>query len=53
MWPITAGRRVYKRRYAVRDGGCPSVIDEFTDRELCVAEIGLPAGDTEIAPPHG
>ena len=44
LWSLTSGRRVQKRRYLVADGPLTWEIDEFTDRELVLAEIELPDG---------
>jgi CHAD domain-containing protein/CYTH domain-containing protein len=52
MWPLTEGRRVHKRRYAVADGAHVWEIDEFTDRELILAEVELPDTDTIVEPPE-
>lgn len=41
MWPFTQGKRVFKRRYYVEDGDVTWEIDEFTDRELVLAEVEL------------
>jgi CHAD domain-containing protein/CYTH domain-containing protein len=41
MWPLTEGRRVTKRRHEIRDGDITWQIDEFTDRELVLAEVEL------------
>lgn len=51
LWPLTAGRRVLKQRYVVPDGPLRWEIDEFTDRELVLAEVELPDADTNPAPP--
>jgi CYTH domain-containing protein len=51
MWPLTAARRVIKRRYRVPEGDLTWEIDEFTDRELVLAEIELPSADAEVRPP--
>lgn len=48
LFALTAGRRVTKRRYAIPDGALTWEIDEFTDRELVLAELELPSEDTEI-----
>jgi len=42
LWPLTAGRRVHKRRYRVPAGDLVWEIDEFLDRELVLAEVELP-----------
>ena len=41
MWPLTQGRRVTKRRHRVVDGPLTWEIDEFTDRDLVLAEVEL------------
>jgi CHAD domain-containing protein/CYTH domain-containing protein len=51
LWPLTDGRRVSKRRYKVPEGSLVWEIDEFTDRELVVAEVELPAGVTDVPLP--
>ncbi len=45
LWPLTLGRRVIKRRYRVPEGGLTWEVDEFTDRDLVLAEIELPSED--------
>jgi CHAD domain-containing protein/CYTH domain-containing protein len=45
MWPLTLGKRVAKRRHVVREGDAAWELDEFTDRELVLAEIELPSAD--------
>lgn len=52
MWPLTEGRRVLKRRYAVEDGGRTWEIDEFLDRSLFLAEVELPTADAEVSIPR-
>lgn len=39
MWPLTAGRRVRKRRHVVLDYGLQWEIDEFLDRDLVLLEV--------------
>ena len=51
IWPLTAGRRILKRRYRVPDGGLTWEVDEFLDRELVLAEVELPTPDTPAQPP--
>ena len=51
FWPLTEGRRVAKRRHRVQEGSLVWEIDEFTDRELVLAEIELPARQTEVSLP--
>ncbi len=41
MWPLTQGRRVTKRRHRVAEEALTWEIDEFTDRDLVVAEVEL------------
>ena len=42
LWPLTAGRRIHKRRYLVPDGQFTWEIDEFLDQPLVLGEIELP-----------
>ncbi len=42
LWPLTAGRRIHKRRYLVPDGDFTWEIDEFLDQPLVLGEIELP-----------
>ena len=51
LWPLTDGRRVRKRRYEVPSGALTWEVDAFQDRELFVAEVELPAEDTEVVIP--
>jgi CYTH domain-containing protein len=51
LWPLTAGRRVRKRRYRLRDGAHAWDVDEYLDRELVVAEVELAVEDEEVRPP--
>jgi CYTH domain-containing protein len=51
MWPLTEGRRVQKRRYAIPDGNHVWEIDEFLDRELALAEIELSSEDAAFSIP--
>jgi CHAD domain-containing protein/CYTH domain-containing protein len=46
IWPLTAGRRVRKRRHVVPDYGLQWEIDQFLDRDLVMAEV---AGSEEAA----
>lgn len=52
MWPFTKGKRLTKRRHRVRQGEVAWEIDEFTDRDLVLAEIELPSADTEVEIPE-
>ncbi|HEX9894923.1 MAG TPA: CHAD domain-containing protein [Gemmatimonadales bacterium] len=51
LWPLTEGRRVRKRRYRVPDGTMVWEIDEFTDRDLVLAEVELPSEGVVPVPP--
>ena len=51
MWPLTEGRRVRKRRYAIVDGPLTWQIDEFLDRPLVLAEVELPSESVIVEPP--
>jgi CHAD domain-containing protein/CYTH domain-containing protein len=51
MWPLTQGHRIHKRRYAIADHSFVWEIDEFTDRELVLAEVELPDATIAVAPP--
>ena len=39
IWPLTAGRRVLKRRYVVPEYGLQWKIDQFLDRDLVIAGV--------------
>ena len=41
IWPLTAGRRVRKRRHIVPDYGLQWEIDQFLDRDLVMAEVAV------------
>ncbi|MBV6522089.1 MAG: hypothetical protein MNPFHGCM_02234 [Gemmatimonadaceae bacterium] len=41
LWPLTKGKRVEKRRHAIREGPLTWEIDVFTDRDLVLAEVEL------------
>ncbi|HXV85125.1 MAG TPA: CHAD domain-containing protein, partial [Gemmatimonadales bacterium] len=51
LWPLTEGRRVTKRRYRRRDHGLTWEVDVFSDRDLVLAEVELPAVTTPVALP--
>jgi CHAD domain-containing protein/CYTH domain-containing protein len=51
VWPLTAGRRVVKRRWRLPAGALTWEIDEFLDRDLVLAEVELPSADTRVDPP--
>ncbi|MFL5273996.1 MAG: CHAD domain-containing protein [Anaeromyxobacteraceae bacterium] len=52
LWPLTAGHRVRKVRRRVRDGSLTWEIDQFTDRDLVLAEVELPPSAPEPPPPE-
>jgi CYTH domain-containing protein len=47
LWPLTAGRRVVKRRYRVPEAGLVWEVDVFADRDLVLAEVELPTEDVQ------
>lgn len=51
MWPLTKGKRLTKRRYALADAGHVWQIDDFTDRKLVLAEIELTSAREEVVIP--
>jgi CYTH domain-containing protein len=51
LWPLTAGRRLRKRRHRVAEGELTWEIDQFLDRDLVLAEVELPAPEVEVAIP--
>jgi CHAD domain-containing protein/CYTH domain-containing protein len=52
LWPLTAGCRVEKRRYKVREGELVWEIDVFEGRDLVTAEVELPSPDTALTLPE-
>jgi CYTH domain-containing protein len=52
LWPLTEGRRVFKRRHKVNDGELVWEIDDFADRDLVLAEVELPSEETPVDPPE-
>jgi CYTH domain-containing protein len=51
LWPLTAGHRLTKRRYRVAEGDLTWEIDEFTDRDLVLAEVELDSEHRHPEPP--
>ncbi|MCL7961460.1 MAG: CHAD domain-containing protein [marine benthic group bacterium] len=51
LWPLTEGRRLTKNRYRFAAGGLVWEVDEFTDRDLWLAEVELASADQESSPP--
>ena len=52
MWPLTAGKRVTKRRHKIAEGDQLWEIDEFTDRPLVLAEVELASETAKPAIPE-
>ncbi len=52
IWPLTAGRRVAKRRHVVSDYGLQWEIDQFLDRDLVLADVAVPERDTPVELPE-
>ncbi|HVX41169.1 MAG TPA: hypothetical protein VHB25_16500 [Gemmatimonadaceae bacterium] len=48
VWPLTRGKRVFKRRYRVPAGALTFEVDEFLDRPLVLAEVELERADQRI-----
>jgi len=51
MWPLTEGCRIAKRRHCVPVGGLVWEIDEFTGRDLVMAEVELESVDQVVPIP--
>lgn len=51
LWSVTAGRRLQKRRHFVPVGDLTWEVDTFTDRELFLAELEIPAVDFAVKLP--
>ncbi|MDB4949884.1 MAG: domain containing protein [Gemmatimonadetes bacterium] len=52
LWPLTAGRRVRKRRWKVPDGALTWEIDRFAGGKLVLAEVELPSPDHPVTLPE-
>ena len=52
MWPLTKGRRLRKRRYAMDVDGKTWELDDFRDRDLALAEIELDSEDEPVTFPR-
>ena len=52
IWPLTAGRRVAKRRHVVLDYGLQWEIDQFLDRDLVIADVIVSERDTPVIVPE-
>lgn len=51
LWPLTAGKRLVKRRHVVDSPEHRWEIDEFLDRSLVVAEVELADADAPVTIP--
>jgi len=52
LWQLTEGRRLRKRRHLVPNGGDLWEIDEFTDRDLVLAELEIDSEDAPVRIPE-
>ncbi len=52
LWPLTAGKRLVKRRHVVASPEHRWEIDEFLDRPLVVAEVELAEADAPVTIPE-
>lgn len=52
LWQLTEGRRLRKRRHLVPNGDDLWEIDEFTDRDLVLAELEIDSEDAHIRIPE-
>lgn len=52
IWPLTAGRRVLKRRHVISDYGLQWEIDQFLDRDLVLAEVAASEGGARVPLPE-
>ncbi len=52
IWPLTAGRRVAKRRHVVSDYGLQWEIDQFLDRDLVIADVAVSERDAPVIVPE-
>ena len=52
IWPLTAGRRVAKRRHVVSDYGVQWEIDQFLDRDLVIADVTVSERDAPVVVPE-
>ena len=51
LWAATPGKRLQKRRYFVPDAGLTWEVDQFTDRDLVLAELEIPTVDHPVVMP--
>jgi CHAD domain-containing protein/CYTH domain-containing protein len=52
IWPLTAGRRVAKRRHVISDYGVQWEIDQFLDRDLVIADVTVSERDVPVVIPE-
>lgn len=52
VWPLTRGKRVFKRRYRVPAGELTFEVDEFLDRPLVLAEVELEDAHQKVLMPN-
>jgi CHAD domain-containing protein len=52
IWPLTAGRRVTKRRHVVSDYGLEWEIDQFLDRDLVIADVVVAGREAPVPVPE-
>ncbi|HJQ22206.1 MAG TPA: hypothetical protein VJ867_17850 [Gemmatimonadaceae bacterium] len=52
LWQLTGGRRLTKRRYLVPNDTDLWEVDEFTDRDLVLAELEIDRADAKIVFPE-
>ncbi|MBA3889893.1 MAG: adenylate cyclase [Gemmatimonadaceae bacterium] len=51
LWSVTRGKRLQKRRYFVPEGRLTWEVDDFTDRDLVLAELEIPSVDFRVVIP--
>jgi CYTH domain-containing protein len=52
IWPLTAGRRLRKRRHSVPDLGLVWEIDEYLDRNLVLLEVAPGPNEPSVELPE-
>jgi CHAD domain-containing protein len=52
IWPLTAGRRIRKRRHIVPDFGLQWEIDEYLDRNLVLLEVAPGSDESHVELPE-
>ncbi len=51
LWSLTEGKRLAKRRYRRLEGNLVWEVDEFRDRDLILAEVGVPVARKRVPLP--